>query len=94
MIYEAPNHTQVPNAIFEDMPDMEPAELRVVLVVCWQTLGRLEQEVRLSASEFQELTGLSLQELQDGISAAVDRGVLARWPSGNTYAHRLVFDAR
>lgn len=76
MPIDAPNYTQVPNALFALMPDMGNAELKVVLAVCRQTIGWHKTKDRLTVTRLAELTGLSRQSVYEGISQAIERGIL------------------
>ena len=76
MSLNAPNYTQVPNALFALMPDMGNAELKVVLAVCRQTIGWHKTKDRLTITRLAELTGLSRQSVYEGISQAIERGIL------------------
>jgi phage replication O-like protein O len=74
--YEAPNYTQTPNELFDLIPEMGIAELKVTLVVVRKTLGWHKREDRISLTQLQELTGLSRQGVIDGILDAVARGTV------------------
>lgn len=76
MSIDAPNYTQVPNDLFLLMPDMDKSELKVVLAVCRQTIGWHKTKDRLTITRLMTLTGLSRQSVYDGISKAIDRGIL------------------
>ncbi|UYN89922.1 MAG: replication protein [Anaerolineales bacterium] len=72
------------------MADMGEAELKVVLAVTRKTIGWHKTRDRLSFSQLMELTGLSRQGVSDGTAAAVERGVIARYPVGNSFEYELV----
>jgi phage replication O-like protein O len=76
MSIPSPNYTQVPNALFKLMPDMEKSELKVVLAVCRQTIGWHKTKDRLTVTLLMTLTGLSRQAVYDGIEEAKKRGIL------------------
>jgi phage replication O-like protein O len=76
MSVPSPNYTQVPNALFKLMPDMEKSELKVVLAVCRQTIGWHKTKDRLTVTLLMTLTGLSRQAVYDGIELAKGRGIL------------------
>lgn len=76
MSIQSPNYTQVPNALFEIMPDMDKSELKVVLAVCRMTVGWHKTKDRLTITRLMTLTGLSRQSVYDGIEKAKGRGIL------------------
>lgn len=87
---EPPNHTQVPNALFDDlMCQMKEAELRVTLAICRYTFGWHKKEDEISLSRLQAMTGLSRQGVIQGIEAGMQRGVIRRRPRGQSFMYRL-----
>lgn len=75
--FSSPNHTQVPNDLFDVMlPLMGEAELKIVLFAVRQTLGYHRGSDAISLSQFMKGTGLSRQGVLDGIEAAKTRGVM------------------
>lgn len=81
--FESPNHTQVPNDLFDLMlPSMREAELKVVLHAIRQTLGFHRGTDAISISQFQKATGLSRQGVLDGLEKAIKRGVIAEVGKG------------
>mgnify|MGYP006427012225 CR=1 FL=1 len=94
MSYDQPNYTQIPNRLLDEhMPDMGLAELKVVLVVCRQTFGWQKRKDRLSLSQIAEKAGLSRRGTVDGIQDAMERGVLDREKSGNSYKYFVCVSA-
>jgi len=91
MGYDGPNYTQTPNLFLDDhLPKMGCAETKVVLAVIRQTFGWHKQQDRISVSQFQELTGLSRQGVQNGIHDALERGVIGRTDCGQGFKYYLV----
>ena len=87
---EPPNHTQVPNALFDDlMCQMKEAELRVTLAICRYTFGWHKKEDEISLTRLQSMTGLSRQGVIQGIEAGMQRGVIRRRPRGQSFMYRL-----
>lgn len=86
---EPPNHTQVPNALFDLMPSMGEAELKVVLVICRQTFGWHRKEDELSLAQLRSMTGLSRTSVIKGIDEGMARGLIKRRPRGQGYLYRL-----
>ena len=89
--FEAPNHTQAPNAFFDKiLPEIDTVtELKVTLCVMRQTLGWHKEEDVLSLSRIQALTGLRREGVVDGLRRAMRRGTVTRREAGNTFAYRL-----
>jgi phage replication O-like protein O len=87
---EPPNHTQIPNALLDDlMRLMDCAELKVTLAICRQTFGWHKKEDELSLSQLKAMTGLSRQSVITGIEAGMQRGVIRRRPKGQSYVYRI-----
>ncbi len=82
--YPTPNHTQVPNMLFEtDMADMSEAELKCTLAIVRKILGYHKTEPEpISYSQIQTMTGLSRQAVSDGIQAAINRGRIIQTGKG------------
>lgn len=79
MPFNSPNHTQIPNDLFDSMlPDMGLAELKVTLAALRKTLGWQKRSDRISLTQMELLTGLSRQGVLDGAEAAEKRGTLIR----------------
>lgn len=93
--FEAPNHTQTPNTLFDVyLPLMSGAELKVTLAICRKTFGWHQKEDRLSLSQLQKLTGLSRQSVINGIDQGVDRGTIARRQVADSWSYSLVLDGQ
>jgi hypothetical protein len=79
--FHHPNHTQVPNDLFDvHLREMGLAELKVVLVVLRETLGWQRNRASLTLDELAELSGLDRGSVLDGAGRAERRGVLRRSP--------------
>ena len=77
--YNAPNYTQIPNELLDDhLPNMKDAELRVVLSIARKTIGWHKQHDRISLTQLQKMTGMSRQGVLNGITDAVERGVVEK----------------
>jgi hypothetical protein len=97
MAFESPNYTQTPNDLFEWLPQMGEAELRVTLCAIRHTFGYHRDSFRLSLTNMMIETGLSRQGVLDGADAAEKRGTLNRTQDGgvttwvvNVIDHALV----
>jgi phage replication O-like protein O len=73
-----PNYTQIPNVVFQLMPLMKEAELRVVLAICRQTFGWHRKRDRISLRQLQKLTGLSRPSVTRGVEQGIERGLIDR----------------
>ena len=90
--YDQPNYTQIPNRLLEEhMAKMGHAEFKVVMAVARRTFGWHKRSDRISLSQLEDLTGLSRPSVISGVQEAMERGVLERTESGNSYEYRLVF---
>lgn len=92
MSIQAPNYTQTPNEIFELMPLMDEAELRVTLAIVRETFGWHRKQSKLSLSRLMKLTGLSRQGVINGIEAGMNRRTLGREPEGDSFRYFLVVE--
>ena len=82
MGFEEPNYTQIPNDLFEAIPDLSSAELRVILVLCRETLGYHREETTMSIEAICEATGLVRNSTIDGIKKANEHGFIERIQAG------------
>lgn len=81
--FQSPNHTQVPNDLFDSlMHDMDETELRVTMVAIRKTLGYHKFRDAISLTTFIQFTGLSRQGVLDGIDKAKARGTLSEVGKG------------
>lgn len=78
MSFKEPNYTQTPNELFDLLPLMKYAELKVTLVTIRETLGYHRASAALSQADMQRLTGLSVPAILTGANAAEERGTLTR----------------
>lgn len=86
----APNFTAVPNRIFELMPDMKEAELRVTLIIARQTFGWHRRSDKISLSQLMKMAGMSRQGVLNGIEEGMARGTISRRPHGDGFVYSLV----
>jgi hypothetical protein len=90
------NYTMLPNILLEDLiPLMGLAEIKVVLAMCRKIFGYHKTAPEpISVTLLQKLTGLSRQGVLNGLSAAIDRGIVivaAYGPRGShLYTLKLV----
>lgn len=88
---EEPNHTQTPNAFYDDLlKKIETVtELKVTLAIIRQTFGWHKKEDELSLSQLEALTGLSRQGVCDGLKIGLERGSIVRRKSGQSFVYSL-----
>jgi phage replication O-like protein O len=81
------NYTQIPNVIFDKIPDLSESELRLIAVISRQSFGWHKDAVRISQTELEKLTGLSIRGVQYGVQKLIVRGWLKRYkePNFSTY---------
>ena len=88
--YEAPNYTQTPNALFDEMPSMREAELRVTLAIVRKTFGWHKRSDEISLTQLQELTGLSRQGVLNGLEDGRNRGTITQVPGQRANRYSLI----
>ena len=81
--------TKVPNYFFDHMADMDKCELSVVLLVIRKTVGYQKEWDRISFSQFISEAGLERASVDKGIKAALDRGIIERRETKNSFEYRL-----
>ena len=85
-----PTYTQTPNEILDEyLPLMGEAELKVVLSIVRNTFGWHRKAHKMSLSYFVIATGLSRQGVVDGLNAGMERGIICRHKSGQSYEYSL-----
>ena len=89
MKIQPPNYTQTPNTIFDLLPQMKEAEMRVVLTIVRETFGWHKEKAKLSVSRLMRLSGLSKQGVLNGIEAGIERGVITKLPDGDSFTYQL-----
>jgi hypothetical protein len=94
--FAPPNYTQTPNTLFDLLPVISNAELRVTLALVRETHGWHRQRTdMLSVPELAALAGLSASSAKTGIAEALKRGTLKRFKTRDsqnrpTYKYGLV----
>ena len=88
---DAPNYTQVPNVILDEMmADMGHAEFKVVMAIIRGTAGWHRKSARMSITYLEEATGLSRPSVTAGTKKAIARGIVKRTKSGDSHIYELV----
>jgi phage replication O-like protein O len=86
----APNWTQVPNALLDNLHIVSDAELRVLLVVIRQTVGWHRNRHKLSISFLCRATDMSSQGVINATKSLIARGVIVRYPKEDGFEYELV----
>lgn len=91
MAYEAPNYTQTPNELLDDLlPQITSlSELKVTLAIIRNTFGWHREKKKLSHSYLVQATGLSREGVNKGIQQAIERGYVGRKQDGQSYVYWL-----
>jgi DnaD/phage-associated family protein len=76
--FKLPNYTQVPNELFDMLPNMSDPELRFTLALLRQTSGFHVYKKTLSTKKACDLTGLSANSVTKGAREAQKRGTVKR----------------
>ena len=87
-----PNSTQIPNFLLDRiMPLIEPAEWKVLSVICRKTFGWQKFEDRVSLSQFEKATGLSRPWLVKILARFTKSGLVVKKHSsrGDIYSMNL-----
>jgi len=83
MPFQSPNFTQVPNDFFDEfLPELDKAELKVLLVVIRGTFGYHRNEVEISSREMAEQTGLSLASIGPAAETLETMGLIEKITDG------------
>lgn len=64
--------TRTPNILYDLLPELGNAEMRIVLAVCRETFGHHREWAELSFSDLANATGLSRQSIGDAIAVLLD----------------------
>lgn len=81
--------TKVPNYFFEHMASMDKCEQSVVLLIIRKTIGFQKEWDRISFSQFMDEAGLNRNSANKGIKAAIERGIIERRETKNSFEYRI-----
>ena len=88
-----PNYTQIPNIMLDSMmQDMGEAELKVVMAIARQTFGFHRKRKMMSLSYLAKATGMSRQGVLNGITAALESGIVRRRKAGLSWQYELIIE--
>lgn len=94
-MFEAPNHTTTPNAVFDYwMPRLNGAEFKVLCILCRKIFGWHKSHLRdrISDSQLVKATGLSRQTARDAIEKLVKLGVAKKYVGGSNGKEQTVYE--
>lgn len=89
---DAPNWTQVPNVVLDNLDIVSDAELRVLLVVIRQTVGWHRNRHKLSISFLARATDMSTQGVINATRSLIDRHLITRHASGDGFEYELMLN--
>jgi hypothetical protein len=93
MSFSSPNHTQVPNDLFEEwLPKLTESELKLLLVLIRKTLGFHRKSFRLSVRGAEKLTGLSHRTIQVAGAGLIEKGLVEKLNDGGVSLWTVLWD--
>jgi phage replication O-like protein O len=79
----APNHTQTPNVLFDElMKTLKEGELRVLLIIMRQTFGWHKPMDRISLSQLAEKTGMERKSVCRSLNSLMAKGLVIKRKEG------------
>lgn len=82
-------YTRIPNILFDAIPHMSTAELRVVLAVARKTCGWHKQRDTISLTQLEQLTGLTRANVIRGVRDAARHKWLNHYKQGRNSVYEL-----
>lgn len=83
-----PGWTAIPNVLFESLPTISEAELKVAMVIIRETQGWHKKEITISLSEIAKLCGLSKGSCCDAAKGLVEMGAIKKEANHGTDGER------
>ena len=80
--FECPNYTQTPNDLFDLIPELGDAELKVLMVIIRETFGYHRTTRRMSVRNLAKLSGLTVRNAFNGAEKAIERGLIYKKQDG------------
>lgn len=88
MGFISPNYTQIPNDFFETyLPQLEKAELKIMLIIMRGTFGYHREEVTISIRDMARQTGLSVASIMPAAEHLEELGLIERITDGAKSTH-------
>lgn len=79
----APNYTQTPNELFDEwLPNLNEAELKVLMVIMRKTFGWHKIRDKISLSQLEKHTGLLRQSILKASKSLENKGLISKTVSG------------
>jgi len=89
----APNYTQIPNLLFDEMlPFLKETELKVLLVIYRKTFGWHKTRDQISLTQLQEKTGLAKQRVIKATRSLVEKGLIIKNITGKNGSQKTEYD--
>lgn len=80
--FQAPNYTQIPNDLFDMIPEMGEALLRFLLAISRLTFGYHRDRARASLTKLEKMTGLSRPSVVKAAKQAEKLGLVEKHKDG------------
>ena len=87
--FDPANHTQVPNDLFDQLPELTGAELKILLIILRKTRGWHKETDRISYTQLQEFTGLGREAVSKGITGLKNKGLITIDDSRKTHSYEV-----
>lgn len=82
-MFQAPNYTQIPNQLFDELiPTLKEGELRVLLVIMRQTFGWHKDWDRIPITQLMKKTGMERMAVCRATSSLVKKGMVKKTKTG------------
>ncbi len=80
--FQAPNYTQIPNDLFDMLPELGEALTKFLLAICRLTFGYHRDRARASLTKLQKMTGLSRPSVVKAANQALELGLVEKIKDG------------
>ena len=92
MKIHAPNYTQSPNVLFDEIfKTLKEGELRIVLVLIRQTFGWHKEWDRISIGKIAEKSGLDKRSVTRSLKSLIEKGIVEQKRFGKNGKETLYF---
>ncbi len=92
MKIQAPNYTQSPNVLFDEIfKTLKEGELRIVLVLIRQTFGWHKEWDRISIGKIAEKSGLDKRSVTRSLKSLIEKGIVEQKRFGKNGKETLYF---
>lgn len=88
---DEPNYTQVPNVLLDEyILELSGSEFKVAAIIVRHTFGYHRKRQRMSLTFLKNKTGLARDTVNEAVQTLMDKGLVARRKSGNSFAYELI----